>query len=67
MGQRYWPAAPPQILETERLYRQAVERLRHHRGTVARLTRRGVLQLVLVAAIQQILPAGRRGFSNWLL
>ena len=41
-----------------------MERLQHHRGTVARLTRRGVLQLVLVAAIQQILPAGRRAFQQ---
>ncbi|NHL58841.1 hypothetical protein G6X41_15260, partial [Staphylococcus aureus] len=41
-----------------------MERLQHHRGAVPRLARRGVLQLILKAAIQQILPAGRRGFQQ---
>ena len=41
-----------------------MEGLQHHRGAVPRLARRGVLQLILKAAIQQILPAGRRGFQQ---
>ena len=63
MGQRYWPAACPDT-EAGVFTAEAVERLQHHRGTVARLARRGVLQLVLKAAIQQIPPAGRRGFQQ---
>ena len=53
-----------QIIEPRIFAAQAVERLQHDRRTVARLSRRRVLQLVPETAIEQILPAGRRGFQQ---
>ena len=49
-----------EVVETGVFAAEAVERLQHHRSAVARLARRGVLQLIAELRVQQLLVAGGR-------